>query len=88
MGRVVGVAVGLFLFCGCVTTTASLAPAQLRAHAERRLVACLGWDTGMRAPPLQRQACLEESKAFCRGSGLEATCGSSGLWARAGSWSR
>ncbi len=61
-------------------------PAKLRAKAERRLMACLGWNVGAKPSPSQRMACVEESRAWCIKQGLEPGCGASGLWTRTPSW--
>lgn len=74
--------------CGCAAMGEATWQSRERASAEARLAGCLGWSVGARPLPLQRQACVEESKVFCRERGLESSCGMGGLWTRVHSSSR
>lgn len=56
--------------------------ARIRAEAESRLASCLGLRTGRAVGPAERQRCVDDSRSFCRESGLEPSCGISGLWTR------
>ncbi|MFN7133872.1 MAG: hypothetical protein ACK4N5_17485 [Myxococcales bacterium] len=57
----------------------------MRAQAEDRLARCLGMTSGQAVGPATRQKCVEESRNYCAASGLETSCGSSGLWTRGSS---
>ncbi len=74
----------VLLLAGCAHLEAT-PNAKVRAEAESRLASCLGLTAGTPVSPSTREQCVEQSRAFCRDSGLEASCGSSGLWTR-GSW--
>lgn len=78
-------AVACVVASGCATVSHA---SRVRAEAESRLVSCLGWNVRARPSLAQKKQCVDESKAFCRENGLEATCGVSGLWTRASSFSR
>jgi hypothetical protein len=63
----------LALMSGCCTTQ----NAQIRTRAASRLSSCLRFNQGSSA---LHNACIYQSREFCRQSGLERDCGEDDLW--------
>ena len=71
----------LFLF-GCSVDPYIVRRANVRIQAADRLEWCLGLARGDEIAETKKQMCLQESREFCVGMGMESTCGIDDLWHR------
>lgn len=77
------------LLSACVTVDPVIAKrVAIRRQAADRLESCLGWRVCHRPSFSEKEACKQESIAFCHANGLEGACGMDDLWTRQYDWSR